>query len=72
MSLKVKVTKLRIALTAIVVILVISMALSTKVVSLQDANTTFRTGTTSLQVSQTKSGQKIFLTLKLTQLTLLN
>jgi predicted lipoprotein len=51
MSLNVKVTKLRIALTAIVVILVISMALSTKVVSLKDANTTFRTGTTSLQAN---------------------
>jgi predicted lipoprotein len=51
MSPRVKFTKLRIVLIGITVALVVAMALSTKVVSLSDANSTFRTGTTSLQAN---------------------
>ena len=51
MSLQDRFTRTRVVLLVLGLILVIAMGLSTKVVSLTEANSTFRTGTTSLQAN---------------------
>ena len=50
-----RMTKTKLAISIFVVLLLIAMGFSTKVVSLKEANDTFRTGTTSLQADQGKS-----------------